>query len=134
YFFQNLSLQSFALHIGNHLGADFAEIAVKQSDYYGFALCAAASFVASLLLFVHILFPAADESLINLYRAAAADFSLPPEPAGLHGKPDAMQHEPRTLLSNANCFSKFIGTNAILAACQQPCSREPLLKSDGRIF
>lgn len=50
------------------------------------------------------------------------------ERAGLHGKPNSVEHEPCRLLSDAEGASYFIGTDAVLAVRNHPNSDKPLVE------
>jgi hypothetical protein len=52
----------------------------------------------------------------------------------MHGSADAMHHEPRRLLCNADGAGYFAGANAVLAIAESPVSAHPLIKPDGGIF
>src|SRR5262249_11826747 len=54
--------------------------------------------------------------------------------AVLHGKPNAMQHEPCGLLSDSKSAAHFVRTNAILAVRNHPNSDKPLIERECRIL
>jgi hypothetical protein len=75
--------------------------------------------------FVHVPRLAADESLIDFDLASELVKTLI-----LHRKADAVQHEPRGLLSDAQIPMDLIGTDSVLAADQHPCGAQPLFERD----
>ncbi len=52
----------------------------------------------------------------------------------LHCKPDAMQHEPRGLLSYANGAVNLPRTDPVLAASNHPHRSQPLIQAERRIL
>ncbi len=54
--------------------------------------------------------------------------------AALHGKTDAVEHEPRRLLSDTQSPSKLTGANAVLGGSNDPHSGKPLFKSEWRVL
>src|SRR5438874_10707254 len=75
---------------------------------------------------------AADESFVNFnLRATATDFGFG---TVLHSQTDAMEHEPRTLLSNADGPRDLVGANAVPAIGEHPHCNEPLVQRDWRIL
>jgi len=56
------------------------------------------------------------------------------EGASLHGEPDAMEHEPRGLLSHADAACDLVGTDAVLGVADQPHGGKPLVEADRRIL
>lgn len=51
-----------------------------------------------------------------------------------HSGTDAVQNEPRGLLSDTDSTVKFIGTDAVFGVDDQPHSEKPLFESDSRIL
>src|SRR6266849_3319264 len=56
------------------------------------------------------------------------------EAALLHSEPDALQHEPRGVLSYSDITRDLVGTDSILAVSSEPHCRKPLVQSNWRIF
>jgi hypothetical protein len=84
---------------------------------------------AGALARVHVASLATDVGLVNLNVAAELAEAL-----GLHGEADAVEHEPRRLLSDAERAVDLVGGNAVLAVHDHPEAREPLVETDGRAF
>ena len=124
----HLGLQGLLASIRNDGSADLT--ATLQNPYYG-SLVLATSPGDSLCAFVqvHIAGESADESFVHF--DFAADF---PKRFILQSKPDAMQHEPCGLLSDAKGASHFVGTDSILAVGQHPSSSEPFVEADRLVF
>src|SRR6266542_556240 len=86
------------------------------------------SYARSTIL-VHVASLSADVGFVcfNVARELAND-------SFLHRKTDALQHEPRRLLSNTQTTVKLIRANSILAVSGQPHCRKPFVETDRRIF
>ena len=80
-------------------------------------------------ILVHETSCAANERLVNFNRAAHLF-----DGAILHGQADAMRKKPRALLRDAQRAVKFVGTNAILRASDEPHSNEPFVEADRAVF
>jgi hypothetical protein len=52
----------------------------------------------------------------------------------VHGIPQAMKHEPGSLLGNLQIAGDLVRTNAVLAVSDHPHCAEPLIKLDGAVF
>ncbi|HUV97386.1 MAG TPA: hypothetical protein VMV98_07935, partial [Acidobacteriaceae bacterium] len=52
----------------------------------------------------------------------------------LHGKPDAIQHEPSGFLSDAKRAGNLAGANTILRAGNNPDGGKPLIQAKRRVF
>ena len=52
----------------------------------------------------------------------------------LMGKADAMQHEPRGFLRNAERATNFVTADSVLCVRDEPDAREPLIQAEGRVF
>src|SRR5262249_31355282 len=52
----------------------------------------------------------------------------------LHGEPNALQHEPRGLLRNANRARDLVAADAVLAVGTHPHRRQPLVEAEGAVF
>src|SRR5271168_3691943 len=81
---------------------------------------------------VHVLELAAYKGFVNLKLATIAAHLLPR--AVLEGETDAVQHEPRGLLSDLQIAGNLVAADAVLAVHYQPDRHEPLVESDGRLF
>ena len=85
---------------------------------------------ARLAVLVHIAGLSADERLIHFDFAAHHS-------AGeivLHGKANALKHEPRGFLRDAQIAVNLPGGNTIAAIRNEPHNRHPLFQADGRVF
>src|SRR5262249_49365863 len=51
-----------------------------------------------------------------------------------HRQPDAVEHEPGRLLSDAERAAKFMRTDSVLAVCREPDRRKPLVESQWRVL
>lgn len=81
--------------------------------------------LSRLALAVHELRLAAHKGFIGFDDAGKF-----PEPAVVHRKPKAMEHEPRGFLGHSQAAMDFVGTDAILATDEQPRRAKPLFQSD----
>ena len=52
----------------------------------------------------------------------------------MQGRTDAMQHEPRALLCDAESAGQLAGANAVLAVAEDPVSAHPLVESERAVF
>jgi len=103
--------------------------ALQEAQYGGLVHAAGPTNHAVALGPMHELGLAADECLIGL--------DVPPHlrpGASLHGKPDAMEHEPTGLLSDVERPRQFVGADAVLAVRQHPQRGEPLVEPNGAIL
>src|SRR5215471_3640467 len=105
----NPTVQGFALNVWNNRSPDFA-VTLKQSHNCDFARTASARDFLAPFVLVHVPRKSADVGLVRF--DFAAQFV---ERTILHCKTDAMQHEPRRLLSDAEIACDFIATDAVLA-------------------
>ena len=78
---------------------------------------------------MHVASLAADEGFIELNPSFHFHNA-----AVLHGKADALKHEPGCLLRDSNGTVKLVGTDAILGICNQPESTNPFIKRNGAVF
>lgn len=101
-----------------------------EAHNYGLILSSSAGDNTLALRLVHVPRFSANESFVNLDFTA----ELPACTFILHGEPDALKHEPRRLLTNANCAMQFITAHAVLAICQLPHRQQPLIESDRRVL
>jgi hypothetical protein len=117
----------FATAIDDH--CSHVAFSLDHSEYHGLILPAWTGDDALAFSFVHVPGFAADECFI--YFDFATEFI---EPAFLHRKTNAMEHEPSGLLGNAESTMDFVATDTVLATDNQPRCGKPLLKRDRRIF
>jgi hypothetical protein len=82
---------------------------------------------------VHVTEFSSNESLIDFYASALNPSQLPYN-ASLERKAKPMQHKPCRLLRHPKSAVNLPRANAVLAANEQPESREPLLQRDRRIL
>src|SRR5207302_6200278 len=78
---------------------------------------------------VHIACLTSNEGFIYFYFAAKLARVL-----ALHREPSTLKHEPSSLLSDADAAVNLPGANTILGVHEKPHHREPLIKSQRRIF
>jgi len=100
----------------------------SHNDNFGFSVIAAFDSSALFDVLVHVAGFAADEGFVNFYFfAVSTEFH---KRLGLDSKPDAMEHEPCSLLSDSQSAVNLVRADAVLAANQQPDSGKPLLKGN----
>lgn len=117
--------------IRNDLCADFSAT-LKHTHDDSLVVRAALHNPATMHVRVHVASLAADESFVHFhFRPATAEFH---KGLGLHRQSDAMEHEPRRLLSDAESAMQFVGTDAVLAVGNHPNSDKPLVERKRRIF
>jgi len=81
---------------------------------------------------VHIACLPADEGFVYFHRVpAAAEFN---ERAFLYSGTNAVHHEPRGTLHDAQSASYFIAADSILAGSQEPHRGEPFVQRNGRVL
>src|SRR5580704_1535712 len=130
---QNFLLQGFTLDVGNHLGANLANVAVQHSHHNGLALRSGNHVVTSTLGFVHVLERSANKRFVHFDRARFSSAQLG-EGAIPQGEAQTVQDEPCRLLSNADSFGNLVGRNTVLAVNQHPQGSEPFVQRDGRVL
>jgi hypothetical protein len=81
---------------------------------------------------MHVASLAANEGLIHFNRATVA--APLQERAILHGKTNAVKHEPCSLLSDPKGPGDLAGANAILRRGDDPNGRKPLVQSERRVL
>ena len=72
-------------------------------------------------------------------KVSSTSTSVPGPPSlsegdALHGKPDAVQHEPCGLLSDSQSAADFVGADSVLAVGKHPSSSKPLVQGDRAIL
>ena len=103
--------------------------ALHHSEHNFFALRPPSGDRLSTLRLEHIPRLATDKGFVNL------DFASQFVESGfLHGKADAVQHEPRSFLGDLQSTMDLVGTDAVLATDEKPCGTEPLFKSNRGIL
>src|SRR6185437_10581350 len=102
----------------------------QYADNGGFVFGSSSSNSPLALTDVHVPRFAADESFIHF------DFSgeFATKEIILHGKPDAMKHEPRRLLSYFDIPRNLVTADSIFAVSDQPSSSEPFIQRNRGIF
>jgi hypothetical protein len=120
----NDPVQRGALGISDDLSTN-KSAALDHADNGGLIRAARAGDLPSAFPLVHVPRLAADVSLVHFNRAR----KLVEAPA-LHGEPDAVKHEPRRLLSNAERPAKFVRADPVLGVSSKPHGREPLVESE----
>src|SRR2546422_704494 len=127
----NLGLHMMLAASGNHICANLAAT-FQNADDWRFVFGASLSNPATVLIAVHIPCRTADESFVYFdFASAPAEFQ---DGAVLHRKPDAMEHEPCGLLSDADGASHLIRTDSVFAVGDHPNGDEPLVERKGRIL
>src|SRR5258708_21593937 len=127
----NLRLHMVFPPSGNHVCANLSAT-FQNPDDWSFVLASGCGNPAMVLLAVHVPRRASDKGFIHFHFA--------PMPtkfqnrAILHCEPDAMEHEPCGLLSDAECAGHFVGTDAVLAVGNHPHSDEPFVEWKRRIL
>ena len=121
----DVSLERLLFAIPHDSRANFTAT-LQNSHDGGFVFGASLSNPALVFVSVHESGRATDEGFINLNFAIwPTEFQ---ERTVLHCQTDAVKHEPCGFLSYTKGAVDLVGTDAILAANNQPCSREPLLQ------
>lgn len=124
----DVALQRVSSGICDHAGADVAA-AFEDTRNDGLIYAARPLDLPDTFGLVHVPGLATDERFI--------DFSGPVElveTSGLHGEPDAMEHEPSRLLCDAKSARQFVRRDAVLGVGDEPDSREPLVQPERRIL
>jgi hypothetical protein len=106
-----------------------AAIPFDHAEDNGLVHAASAVNLLRTLVLMHVAGFAADHALIHFYFAAqlAAAFIL-------HGKTDAVEHEPCGFLSYADGAVEFPRANPVLVVDDHPGSGKPLVQSERRIL
>src|ERR1700674_3115180 len=89
--------------------------------------------LAGLRFDVHVSRLAADESFVNL-NASFASAQLATGPLVLHGKPDAVKHEPRCFWGHPCIPHDLVTTDSVFAIGDHPSSGKPLVERDRGIL
>jgi|HubBroStandDraft_1064217.scaffolds.fasta_scaffold22605_3 hypothetical protein len=111
------------LGTGSDMSGDNITATLDHPKYNFFILAARAGNLLGPFVFMHVPRLAADKSLVY--------FDFPAqlvEGAILHGKADAVEHEPCGFLSDAQTTVDFVGTYSVLAVDDKPRGREPLFQ------
>ncbi len=129
----NLGVDGRLVGVGNdhraHLAGRLPGATLKQAHDDAFAPATPANLAARLHVLVHVLGRPADERLVALNGPVQLL-----ERAGLNGGADAMEHEPRGLLRDAEGAAKLVAADAVLGVQQQPDGGEPLAQLDGAVL
>jgi len=108
---------------------NFIRLSVEEPEYNRLTFWSTTVNLLGALVRVHIPRFAAYESLISFYCAGhLVDGSV------VLGVPNAVQHEPCSLLGYLKCACDLVRTNSVLTVCQQPHCSKPLIETDGRIL
>src|SRR5258708_19108678 len=91
---QNFFLQGFTFDVGNHLGANFANVTVKHSHYDSLPLRSGDIVIPGTLVLVHGLKRSADKGFIHFDRAGLSSSQLGKRTV-LQGEAQTVQYEPR---------------------------------------
>lgn len=129
----NLLLERFLGRVLYDLGSD-ARLALflavfKQTHDNRFIRVTASDAFLFLFALVHEIGVAADKRFVGFHRPGHFD-----DGAVLHGEPDAMKHEPRALLRDAQSPVNLARGNAVLGVYDQPEAAHPLAKRQGRVL
>lgn len=129
----DLTLKCSLLSAGDNLGLDGAvpvwPMSFQEAKNSSLSHRATALDLSFSDVLVHEASTATDESLIY--------FDLPAhllKRQALHGKPNAMVHEPSALLGNAQSASHLVGADSVLAVGNHPESREPPVQTERAVF
>src|SRR5260370_16216249 len=132
-FFSSVKNNRSSAFAGSSIFAVFAFAALQNTHYDCLMRLASLSFdFARSHVFVHIPRLAADESFISFHFARVS--AKLHKRAVLHGKPDAMQHEPSRFLCNSDGAMNFPRTDTVLAVRYHPHGQHPLRERKARIF
>lgn len=101
---------------------------LQESDYDRLVIVNAAC-EAGLAILVHVARLAADESLIDFDFSIRAAAKLATVETVLHPEADAVKHEPRGLLCDAQRAVNFPRANSVLAIGNHPHHRQPLIQT-----
>jgi hypothetical protein len=104
----------------------------QDSHNGGFILGASFSNPSLALVSVHVASSPANESFVHFNLAIGTTKFQ--ERTRLHGKTNAMEHEPSRLLSDAKSTSDLIRTDSVLAVGDHPNGEQPLVERKRRIF
>ena len=107
-------------------------VALQEAEHGGLTNASADVLVAkdaATAVLVHVASESTDEGLVNLDLAVHLV-----EAFRLHGEPDAVEHEPGGLLSDADRAVDFVGADAVLGVGDEPHGSEPLVERDGRVL
>lgn len=127
----DLTLDSSLLPVRDNDGLHFAAT-LKDAHHCDLILGPGCGDAASLDAQVHIASLATDEGLIGFDLATiAANLH---HASGLQGEADAVKHEPRGLLSDAQSAGHLTRANTILRASNDPDGGKPFLQTQGRIL
>ena len=140
---QDFILQSLAAHVGNNLRPDLAALAVQHPEHRNlrgvfFGSFPVREFVPTTGQFesatrVHFAGIAAHESLIHLDRSALRAAHLH-QRSVRHRFANPVEHEPCSLLGDAQGTGNLVGANSVFAGRNHPHRRKPLLKAQRRIL
>ena len=122
-------LKRLLIGVSNNHRSDFA---MTREQAHNGNLADSATALDSLLAFplVHVPRFAADVRFVNLDVAG----HFLEKRSSLHRETDSLQHEPCSLLRDANRTMDFIATDSILRARNQPDRRQPLIQTERRIL
>ncbi len=124
----DVALESAALDAVNDVDADPAA-ALNHADDGGLVVHRATPSGLMPVGLVHVAGLAADVGLVNFNLTREHGEAL-----RLHRKPDALEHEPRRLLSDPEGSSEFVRADPVLGVRSKPNGREPLVQSEGRVL
>jgi hypothetical protein len=124
----NFRLQDATASLRNVLQFDLAATFQKSHDNFFSDAARAASALAALFV-IHGASLATNVCFIRLDFARKFFHR-----AVLHGEPDAMQHKPSCLLSDAKRAAQFAGANSILGVHNHPESGKPFVKAKRAIL
>src|SRR5579875_1345158 len=126
----NLGMERFVLHVRDVRDANLAGIAIQNAHNDSLTAAAGSADRFRPTVLVHVAGEATDEGFVGFDLA----FQFRPERTFLHCQTDALEHEPRGFLSNAQILRQLVRADAILAVGQQPDGRKPLFETDRGVF
>ena len=121
-------LESIVVRVGNHHGPDFAA-ALQQALHNRFTHWAATTDCLASFPLMHVLGLTANECLVDLYITRQL-----PESAGFHGQPNAVKHEPRSLLGYLQTPGQLAAADSILGVGNAPHRYKPFVEAQRRIL
>ena len=122
-------VQGLAAHVRHNARSHFA-VALKQSHHSNFARSARTVNPTSTNRAVHVTRFATDESFVYFDVTG----HLLHKRSGLHGKSDAVVHEPRGFLSDAKRTRNFVAADSVFTIHDQPYGSQPLIQTKRRIL
>src|SRR5271166_2159433 len=128
---QNLILKSLAFDVRDNFGTHLPTLTVEHSHNRCRGVLPVGAVNLEPPRAMHLLRLRAYMRLVHFDWTVAAHLQ---ETSRLHCFADAVKHEPRRLLSNADSLSQFVTADTFLARRQHPHSGHPFVHADRRIL